>query len=114
MLPVMRRFFSFGDAISRYTWARVSNPLIDSSEWPNAMMTATIGMVHSCIVPSQPLPNHPRLSSVKCRLAGVGAGGICDGPRISSVRMHQPTNRIRKFAPSTARVIIRKILCIIA
>ena len=33
--PVFSRFFSLGCSISRFTCARVSSPLIASTEWPN-------------------------------------------------------------------------------
>ena len=70
MFPVILRFFSFGDAISRYTCASVSKPLIDSTAWPNAIMITTKGMF------SQRVPFHqPKASLEKCRCAGVGAGG---------------------------------------
>ena len=57
---------------------------MDSREWPNAMMMATTGMVGHIV----PL-NHPSPSSLNSRLEGTGAGGICAGPRTSSVSPHQ-------------------------
>src|SRR4051794_9010775 len=87
MLPVIRRFFNFGDAISRYTCASVSKPLIESSEWPNAMMIATIGNV------GQTVPwNQPRLSPENWRLDGIGGGGTWATPRIRIVSGHQIRN----------------------
>src|ERR1041385_6139040 len=64
------RFFILGEAISRYTCASVSKPLIESSECPNAMMITTIGI---CI---QKVPlSQPCALSEKTRLAGLGDEG---------------------------------------
>src|SRR5215510_12810087 len=48
------------------------------------MMIATIGTVGHTVPLNQPSP-----SSLKCRLAGVGGGRICAGPRFTSVMPHQ-------------------------
>src|ERR1700693_1274602 len=70
MFAAILRFFNLGDAISRYTCASVSHPLMDSRECPKAMMIATIG---NC---SQNVPlSQPWASSENMRLEGTGAGG---------------------------------------
>src|SRR5665213_1654629 len=66
------RFFILGEAISRYTCARVSNPLIESSECPKAMIITTIGISIQNVPLSQPCA-----LSANTRLEGVGAGGRC-------------------------------------
>src|SRR4029078_5977679 len=72
MLAAILRFFILGEAISRYTCASVSNPLIESSEWPKAMLMTTIGI---CI---QKVPfSHPCASLENVRLDGFGGGGRC-------------------------------------
>src|SRR5579862_2764634 len=80
MLPVIRRFFSFGEATSRYTCARVSNPLIARRECPKATMIITKEICDQKVPLSQPSD-----SLVKCRFLGVGAGGNCTWPRSNSV-----------------------------
>src|SRR5436305_1118697 len=87
ILPVIFRLFSLGYSISLYTCARVSKPLIESTEWPKAIITATTGIVGHHV----PL-NHPSPSSLKLRCEGVGGGGSCAGPRTMSVMMHQARN----------------------
>src|SRR4051794_9487223 len=70
MFAVIFRFFSFGDAISRYTCASVSNPLMERSECPKAAITA---MAEIC---SQRVPaSHPCASGENCKFDGMGAGG---------------------------------------
>src|SRR5882757_6359153 len=66
------RFFILGEAISRYTCASVSNPLIDSRECPKAMMITTRETCIHLVPASQPCA-----FSENIRLDGVGAGGRC-------------------------------------
>src|SRR5215467_2021367 len=87
MLPVIFRLFSFGNSISRYTCASVSKPLIESTECPKAMMTATTGIVGHHVPLNQPKP-----SSLNCRCAGVGGGGFWARPCVASVIRHQTRN----------------------
>src|SRR5271154_3420004 len=89
IFAVIRRFLSFGYAISRYTWASVSNPLIESSECPKAIIIATIGIW------SQKVPaNQPLASAAKVMFEAMGAGGrnpqrsfrkMVSGHQISSI-----------------------------
>ena len=66
-------------------------------------MTIATAVKDGQIVPS----NQPRLSPVKCRLARIGAGGICAVPRIRIVSGHQ----IRKATTITVVIcIIRSAL----
>ena len=84
IFAVIRRFFNFGYAISRYTCASVSNPLIASSECPNPTTISTTG---NCV---QNVPcSHPRLSSFIVKFDGNGGGGNGAPPRINSVIPHQ-------------------------
>src|SRR5882724_2649228 len=83
-LAAILRFFILGEAISRYTCARVSNPLIDSSECPKAMMITTIGICIQNVPLSQPCA-----LSENTRLEGLGAGGRCQPLVSSSVIGHQ-------------------------
>src|SRR6185369_10679888 len=78
------RFFILGDAMSRYTCASVSNPLIDSSECPKAMMITTIGICIHMVPLSQPCA-----SWENTRFEGVGAGGKCQPLVSTNVMGHQ-------------------------
>src|ERR1700694_5809747 len=78
------RFFILGEAISRYTCASVSNPLIDSSECPKAMIITTSETCIHLVPASQPCA-----FSENIRLDGVGGGGKCQPLVISSVNGHQ-------------------------
>src|ERR1700681_920275 len=78
------RFFILGEAISRYTCASVSNPLIDSSECPKAMMITTSETCIHLVPASQPCA-----LSENTRFEGVGAGGRCQPFVISRVNGHQ-------------------------
>src|SRR5947209_18273769 len=89
MLPVFFRFRSLGAAISRYTCARVSNPLIESSECPKAMMIAIAGMVGQTVPVS-----HPVELWLKTKLCGSGAGGRFHWPRSRSVNGHHTSSAI--------------------
>src|ERR1700676_3511291 len=80
MFAVIRRFFILGYATSRYTCARVSNPLIASREWPIDTRITTNDMRAQKVPLSQ-----PKDSLVRCRFEGVGSGGNLAPPRIISV-----------------------------
>src|SRR5271168_1626173 len=71
-LAAILRFFILGEAISRYTCASVSNPLIDNSECPNAMIMTTIGICIQMVPFSQPCA-----LSENTRFDGLGDGGRC-------------------------------------
>ena len=80
MFAVIRKFFSFGYAISRYTCASVSNPLIASNEWPKATTNIAELML------GQNVPwSHPSECSFSVRFAWVGIGGSGAPPRTTNV-----------------------------
>ena len=58
--PARSRFFNFGCAISRYTCASVSNPLMASSEWPRPIMMAIAVMDGASVPFSQPSASRPK------------------------------------------------------
>src|SRR5215472_15342280 len=65
------RFRSLGLAISRFTWARDSSPLIAKTEWPKAIRMPNMPKLFARSVCFR----KPSASSLKCRLAGMGKGG---------------------------------------
>ncbi len=71
MFAVIRKFLSFGYAISRYTCASVSKPLIDNSECPKATTASTIGIISQGVPCSQPCA-----SSLRWMFSAIGAGGM--------------------------------------
>ena len=60
---------------------------MESSEWPKAMISATIGMDGQMV----PL-NQPSARGLNCRLRGSGAGGKWTWPRSRMVSGHQINN----------------------
>ncbi len=62
------RLRSLGLAISRFTWARDSSPLMASTEWPKAirMPNSPNDFARSVFL------RKPRASALKCRLEGIG------------------------------------------
>src|SRR5581483_4306296 len=84
MFAVSRKFLSLGYAISRYTWASVSNPLMARIEWPNATIKTTKEIWVQKVPPSQPVDSFARWM-----FDGVGGGGRGAPPRRTSVSGHQ-------------------------
>ena len=58
-VPARSRFFSLGCAISRYTCASVSNPLIASIEWPRPTRIAMSVIVRRNVPFNQPRASGP-------------------------------------------------------
>ena len=52
--PAFLRFASFGEAISRFTCARLSSPLMASNECPKPIRMATTEMLGQTVPRSQP------------------------------------------------------------
>ena len=76
------RFGTFGWAISRFTCASDSSPLMARIEWPKAMRIPRAPICFSHPVP----PSQPSASSLKWSSKG---GSVA--PRIHSVTQHQVT-----------------------